>query len=234
MSLANGVAGRATRMMWPSVAALLASLSVVAATPAAATARSSYCSPSGDICYGAFGKGATVRLRISLFAHYFTRYRLCVTGPGHKTDCRFFNVQPTSGGHYVSAVRWAKHFPFRGPGLYHARWGWGSGLGKRIDFAEGPSIHVRPTSVKAGSFVRVFGLAGGCPKGDLVTLLSRAFPHTHEFAGVPAVYAPVNGQDSYSTRVRIPAKRRPGKYVIGARCGGGNFGVSASLTVLRP
>jgi len=94
-----------------------------------------------------------------------------------------------------------------------------------------PSIRVKPASVRAGSKVLVYGSAGGCPKGDSVTLLSRAFPHTHEFAGVPAVFADVLAGDRYSHTVGIPARRRPGTYSITARCGGGNFGVRARLRV---
>ena len=82
--------------------------------------------------------------------------------------------------------------------------------------------------------VRVSGLAGGCPKGDEVTLLSRAFPDAKQFAGVPTVVATVDAHDSYSVRVRIPAGRAPARYTIGARCGGGNFGVERTLTVLDP
>ncbi len=200
----------------------------------AAAGRSQYCSPSGDLCYGAFGKGAKVHLRITLVARYFTRYRLCVTAPDRKTDCRRFTMHRVEHGMYDSEVRWAKHFPFRGAGMYHARWDWGTGPGVRIDFREGPSISVSPQRIKAGGQVRVFGLAGGCHQGNSVTLLSKAFPRIHEFAGIPAVYARVNGQDSYSTRVTIPSTRKPGKYGVSARCGGGNFGVYASFRVLRP
>jgi hypothetical protein len=61
--------------------------------------------------------------------------------------------------------------------------------------------------------------------------MSEAFPRDHEFAGIPAVFAKVNRHDSYSIRVRIPGATAAGRYDIGARCGGGNFGVSGSLEV---
>ena len=96
------------------------------------------------------------------------------------------------------------------------------------------SIDVKPKRVRAGRVVVVSGLAGGCPKGDEVTLLSHAFPDAHQFAGVPAVSATVDAHDSYSVRVTIPSERAPGKYSIGARCGGGSFGVTGSLMVLPP
>ena len=136
-----------------------------------AAGRARYCSPTGDLCYGAFGKGANVHLRITLMAGYFTHYRLCVTGPDRKTDCRVFTMHKASHGLYDSSVDWSRHFPFRGAGTSRApvlgKW-----PGTRIDFVEGPSIHVNPLRVTAGHRVRVFGLAGGCPKGDAVTLLS--------------------------------------------------------------
>jgi hypothetical protein len=136
---------------------------------------------------------------------------------------------------YASTVRWSRRFPARGPGTYHARWRQGGhALGPRVSFAVGPSIHVSPKRVEAGKGVRVFGLAGGCPKGDTVTLISPAFPDVQEFAGVNAISAVVDAHDSYSVRVTIPGERAPGRYSIGARCGGGNFGVTRSLMVLPP
>jgi hypothetical protein len=217
------------------VCTLLVAAALLAGAAATAEARSSFCSPTGDLCYGARGKGATVRLQITLIAHFFDRYRLCVTAPGGTPRCRRFRVHPAAGGTFASTVRWSAHFPFEGPGTYRARWrSGGHALGPAVSFLEGPSIDVRPARVRAGRRVRVFGLAGGCPQGDQVTLLSEAFPGTHEFAGVPAVFAKVDALDSYSVRVRIPAGRAPGRYAIGARCGGGNFGVSRALTVLPP
>jgi hypothetical protein len=210
---------------------LIAIVVLALAWPAAATARSSYCSPSGDICYGAVGTGATVKLEITLAARYFTRYTLCVSGPGG-ADCKRFRVHRAAFGTYASSVRWVRHFPGRGPGLYRATWKWGGVAFKpSVTFREGPSIDVEPRSVRPGDEIRVFGLAGGCPKGDAVTLTSRAFPHTDDFAGVPAVFTPVRAGDRYSVRVRIPAGQAPGEYTIGGRCGGGNFGVEGRFTV---
>jgi hypothetical protein len=97
-----------------------------------------------------------------------------------------------------------------------------------------PTIHASPNPVHAGKKVRVFGDAGGCPAGDRVTLLSRAFSHKHEFAGVPAVFATVRVSGHYSKRTRIPLARTPKRYKITARCGGGTFGVVRKLRVLAP
>ena len=81
--------------------------------------------------------------------------------------------------------------------------------------------------------VLVRGVAGGCTSGDTVTVISRAFAATHSFAGVPAVFAQVGSAGRFSAVTRIPATRAPGSYVVTARCGGGNLGVSAHLTVTR-
>ena len=109
---------------------------VLAAAPAApAEAASTYCSPSGDLCYGAFANSPPVRLRITLFAQYFTRYRLCVTSPAGTRDCRRFSVRRTSRGLYGSNVRWSRHFPNRGRGTYRVRWSaGGEKLGPAVTF----------------------------------------------------------------------------------------------------
>ena len=65
-----------------------------------------------------------------------------------------------------------------------------------------------------------------------MTLLSRAFSHRHEFAGVPAIFATVKTGHKYSKRTVIPARRRPGRYSITGRCGGGTLGVTAHLRVI--
>ena len=74
----------------------------------------------------------------------------------------------------------------------------------------------------------------GCLPGDQVTLMSKAFSHKHQFAGVPAVFARVRSNGNYGKRTRIPKSRTPKKYAITARCGGGNFCVTRKLKVLPP
>jgi hypothetical protein len=66
-----------------------------------------------------------------------------------------------------------------------------------------------------------------------VTIISRAFPRIHEFAGVPAVLAKVRAGGHFRATTTIPLRRRVGRYVVTARCGGGNLGVLVRLTVLR-
>jgi hypothetical protein len=202
----------------------------LSATPASAVKR--HCSTTGDVCYGAFGLGSHVRLRITLAGNLFHTYNLCVRAPDGSRTCRQFHTWPIAHGLFQSTQHWRAHFPNKGPGRYRATWNAGGGAFQpAIMFREGPSIHVTPRSVSAGQAVRVGGLAGGCPTGDRVTLLSRAFPHTHDFAGLPAVFAKVRPDDTYAAFVTIPASRTAGRYAVTARCGGGNFGVTAHLRV---
>jgi hypothetical protein len=90
-----------------------------------------------------------------------------------------------------------------------------------------------PSTVQRGHVVTLHGWAGDCPVGDAVTIYSRAFVRTQQFAGVPAVYAKVRRGGAFSTTARIPAGRVPGRYFVGARCGGGNLGVHRALIVRR-
>jgi hypothetical protein len=203
---------------------------LLTATPAAAVKQ--HCSASGDVCYGAFGIGSHVRLRVTLAANLFHTYKLCVRAPGGSRACRQFHTWPIAHGLYQSTQHWSAHFPNKGRGRYRATWNAGGGAFRpAITFREGPSIHATPRTVLRGQTVRIGGLAGGCQTGNQVTLLSRAFPHTHDFAGLPAVFARVRSDDTYATFVRIPASRARGRYGITARCGGGNFGVTGHLRV---
>ena len=93
------------------------------------------------------------------------------------------------------------------------------------------ALTVKPHIVKRGGTVLVSGVAGGCTAGDQVTVSSRAFAGSNTFAGVPAVLAQVGSAGRFSATARIPATRRPGTYLLTARCGGGNLGVSARLAV---
>jgi hypothetical protein len=95
------------------------------------------------------------------------------------------------------------------------------------------SLVVTPRTVRRGQTVLVHGLAQGCTSGDTVTVISHAFSAAHSFAGVPAVFAQVGSAGRFSTTARIPLRRATGSYVLTARCGGGNLGVSAHLTVTR-
>src|SRR5580765_5613660 len=94
------------------------------------------------------------------------------------------------------------------------------------------SLTVAPASVHRGHRVIVRGNADGCGLGNAVTIISKAFAHTHDFAGLPAVFARVRAGGKFGIRPRIPGTKAPGSYSISARCGGGNLGVAAHVTVV--
>ena len=96
-----------------------------------------------------------------------------------------------------------------------------------------PSISVVPATVHRGHTVVVKGsVDGGCSVGDAVTLISKAFVHTHDFAGLPAVFAKVKYGGKFKVTTKIPATKKPKTYTITGRCGGGNLGVAAHLKVI--
>ena len=100
--------------------------------------------------------------------------------------------------------------------------------------ASANSLRVRPRRVRAGRSVTVDGYARGCP--DAVSLISRAFSAREgRFAGSPMITADIrNDAGYYRTQTTIPRTRRPGRYSITGRCGGGNIGATATLRVLAP
>jgi hypothetical protein len=97
------------------------------------------------------------------------------------------------------------------------------------------TLQVSPSSVAAGHSVTVSGSVGldsaGSECASGVTLLSRAFVHTQDFAGVPAVDAAVRPDGTLKATTTIPRSKAAGSYTITGRCGGANLGVSATLVV---
>ncbi len=96
-----------------------------------------------------------------------------------------------------------------------------------------PSLTLTPPSVKRGHAVLINGSANGCALGNTVFIISKAFVHKHDFAGLPAVLAKVKYGGSFRVTTRIPAAKRPGRYKVTVRCGGGNLGILKYLTVRR-
>jgi hypothetical protein len=93
--------------------------------------------------------------------------------------------------------------------------------------AAAPQLTVHPASIAHGGTVTVSGK--GCRAGDVVYLISPPFAG-HAFVDHSvATRAWSNGM--FSRRVRIRTSIRAGRYVITARCGGGNLGVSAHFRV---
>jgi hypothetical protein len=133
------------------------------------------------------------------------------------------------GRQYVLSASGATNLGDAGLGIVVASGLDVSGRGSSVNVA----LAVTPSTVRRGGRVLVHGVAGGCPAGDSATILSHAFSPAHEFASVPAVYAQVGSAGRFSTTTTIPSTLAPGRYGVTARCGGGNLGVSATITVTR-
>jgi len=90
-----------------------------------------------------------------------------------------------------------------------------------------PRLSVKPTRVARGGLVTVSGR--GCRAGDVVYLISPAFVGNAFVPHSVATRARSNG--AFSRLVRIRTSIRAKRYLITARCGGGNLGVAAALHV---
>jgi len=91
-------------------------------------------------------------------------------------------------------------------------------------------IFVQPATVAPGAIVTVSAPSSPCLVRDQVTLISAAF-RGHAFGGEGAVNSPLGRHGSFSARTRIRADLQPGRYAVTARCGGGNLGATAYITV---
>lgn len=89
------------------------------ALPASATAASTYCSPTGDYCTSTARQGGAVLLRLSTFS-FSGSIRICVTDPKAKRACKRFPLEKR-GAMWKVTVRWHRHFPNGGKGLYRVR-----------------------------------------------------------------------------------------------------------------
>jgi hypothetical protein len=124
------------------VLALLLAAAVGVAAPAAAaeTRVATYCSPSGDVCYGVFGRRHRAYLRITTAARYFSRYTLCVrllpagAGAEHALRCGSFPVFRGGAGTWVSTINYARQYPITQPGRYRVTWKAGPALGPSLTF----------------------------------------------------------------------------------------------------
>jgi hypothetical protein len=93
----------------------------------------SYCSPSGDVCYGIAHTGGAYRLKLTLAAKYFPRYRLCVQRLEKAKKCETFPVQKTDA-QWGGKVWWSHYFS-RAPGNYRITWLQGtSQIGPALSF----------------------------------------------------------------------------------------------------
>lgn len=102
-----------------SLAAIAAAFCLVAAFPANAPARSSYCSPSGDYCEGAVRVQGRIVLRFSTFS-LRGRLKVCVTK--RTRTCRRPRLRPIGNDLYRARMVWRSNFPYQGHGTYRVRW----------------------------------------------------------------------------------------------------------------
>jgi hypothetical protein len=109
-----------------AVLVALAALAPSASRAAAPRTLTSYCSPSGDVCYGVRVRTGAVRLEITTAARYFPRYTLCVrpswTSVQGAQRCGSFPMLRSARGTWSSSVRLRRQFPTSGPGVYRVMW----------------------------------------------------------------------------------------------------------------
>lgn len=115
-----------------AMAALAVTANVLAATPA--LAASTYCSPTGDLCYAAKKRNGAIRITFDTFS-FDGRVNVCVTPPRGSRQCRSFRLRRGSSGLYGFDVRWSAHFSNRGRGRYSVRFrAFAGNLGPPVDF----------------------------------------------------------------------------------------------------
>ncbi|MBA2360457.1 MAG: hypothetical protein H0V79_05905 [Actinobacteria bacterium] len=84
-----------------------------------AAAKSNYCSPTGDYCTSTARVEGAVLIRLTTFS-FSGSVRICVTDPKAKRACRIFLLRKR-GSMWQLSVRWHRHFPNGGPGVYRVR-----------------------------------------------------------------------------------------------------------------
>jgi hypothetical protein len=96
--------------------------------------------------------------------------------------------------------------------------------------AAAPTLSVHPGAVNAGGSVQV---SGSCQPNTTGFAISHAFLHdaSHDFAGVGAAPFSTNATGKFAVTAQVPSSIAAGSYSVTARCGGGNLGVTATLTV---
>ena len=109
--------------------ALVSSLALLAfaSTAAAHEPKSylaSYCSQTGDLCYGITRQVRSDRIvfQITTQARYFAGYRICVKAPTGSVKCRNFPLNRQTPPTYGNHVYWRRYFGDRGPGVYRVTW----------------------------------------------------------------------------------------------------------------
>jgi hypothetical protein len=96
------------------------------------------------------------------------------------------------------------------------------------------SLAVAPTSVTPGSNVNVSGQCQANTSGVAYTSAFVDSPPTFDFAGLGAVPFTTDATGHFTVPATVATTTAPGTYQVSARCGGGNIGVTADLTVVAP
>lgn len=121
-----------------SLLAVLAAALVAGGTASSADQIriASYCSTSGDVCYGIFRSPTEIyRFELTTAARYFSRYQVCVKPSVAAATCKSFPVRKR-GANYGGVVIWNRNYPNKGPVRYKVTW---KQSGRRL----GPSLSFR-------------------------------------------------------------------------------------------
>ena len=100
----------------------------------------SYCSTTGDVCYGIYRQGETYQVQLTTAARYFGRYTICSKPPGVAATCKSFPVRKR-GRQFGGVVLFEKNFPHRLYGNYRVTWKQGTQpLGPVLKFKYVPIV----------------------------------------------------------------------------------------------
>jgi len=113
---------------------LLGLLSIVGATTA--SARSAYCSSTGDYCTSVARLNGIRTLRLGTFS-FSGRIAICVDPPRGDVSCRHPRLRSIGHGLREAKTRWHGLYPYHGHGTYRVRFypaGTSDQLGPTLSF----------------------------------------------------------------------------------------------------
>jgi hypothetical protein len=103
------------------------------ATAAPASAKETYCSPTGDYCTSVAKVKGVRYLRISTFS-FRGRVKICVKDPTATRACHSFKLRKARSL-YQAKVLWKSNYHNAGPGTYTITFFWtGTKLGPALSF----------------------------------------------------------------------------------------------------